>query len=223
MRSGSTLLMHVLTDNANITGVGEQYIRYNSTDSLWSLIYNITLTNREIPSNEYCYCDKILHNRLDQNASFFNRANIKSIFLLRQPEEVIRSLHFRKDHFPHTDTVFASSHYYQNRMSRLIEHIDRCNPDQGTYVTYDGLTRHTEESLSRITRFLDLSEPLKKEYQVKWHTGKPGVGDPGPKIRQGEIKAPDSNKYSSIEIPEIKKCNLLYNKLFMKCKNYLYQ
>jgi hypothetical protein len=60
--------------------------------------------------------------------------------------------------------------------------------DRWTYTTYSGLTQNTDQELSRLESFLELSTPLSERYETNRYTGIPGVGDSGDHIEAGYIK-----------------------------------
>ena len=136
--------------------------------------------------NEKFVLDKVLHNELlnVQNIEIFRNLNCKIVFLLRDPEDSIRSmittLNYSEEH---------AINYYLRRIKHLTNlHKALCDQYDTTVVTYDSLLSDTDSFLMRLTNFLNLSVPLSPKYQLHKTTGKKGIGDPGPNIFSGEVK-----------------------------------
>jgi hypothetical protein len=52
------------------------------------------------------------------------------------------------------------------------------------------LLHESQLVLARLTEELDLEAPLSTSYRLFEHTGKPGYGDPSPRILAGRVIAP---------------------------------
>jgi hypothetical protein len=89
-------------------------------------------------------------------------------------------------------------------------------------VTYEELTEHTTSSLERLSSFLRLSEPLQEEYRTRWYTGVPGIGDPSDRIKAGRIRKSSGDSHPEIDIPNLDRCQELYEKVLGTCRNNLY-
>jgi len=222
MRSGSTLLMHILGDNDRIEAVGENYISYEQPSDLTDLIAKVAYLNRLVSIRGKYYVDKILHNRLDARLSLFDRHGVRRLFLLRRPDSVIRSLQAGKEKFPHTDTVADSCDYYVNRLKRIRQHLEYCNSSNATFVTYEELTKDTRSSLKRLSSFLSLERPLREKYQTHWYTGVAGIGDPSDRIKAGRVQKSSKRSHPKIEIPNLDRCRQLYKEVLEMCRTQLF-
>lgn len=220
MRSGSTLLMHILNSNPGIEAVGENYLSYTSNKDLENLISNVCYTNRVLSLKNKIFVDKILHNKLKISKNIINcRKNIK-LFILRRPEGVIDSMWRGKGKFPNTESIDESVKYYITRTEQIIRYIESSSSEDATFVTYDELTSDADLTLRRLTEFLELDEPLTPTYSTHWHTGSGGIGDPGDKIKLGSIVR--NEREIQVDIPKIDRCRACFSTALAKCKSRLF-
>src|SRR5262245_15964451 len=96
MRSGSTLLTHLLVSNPAICGYGETRTRYFSRRSLDILTGKVlyTLGNDLLATKKQYVLDKLLHDRFigPAGAKVLSGNDVKIIFLLREPIGTLNSL-----------------------------------------------------------------------------------------------------------------------------------
>ena len=88
MRSRSTLLAHILGSNPEIGGYFELHKSYLNWLDLIILRLRVQLDNKNIKFA----LDKILWNRLQISEKICLKENLKIIFLLRKPEDTIKSI-----------------------------------------------------------------------------------------------------------------------------------
>lgn len=200
MRSRSSVLSHVLGSNDGICGYSELHRSYISQSDLRKMrvkLYNdfkCRLTNKYL-------LDKLLHNNLDISKDVLRIANPKFIFLLRQPENTIKStinmgylanVEWYKD----PEQVLK---YYCSRLSRLEDYAEMIGGNY-FFLESDELVTNTEHVLESLTRWLCLDKPLDNSYLQFSGTGKIGYGDPSNNIRTGKIKK--TRGYPDIHIPQ---------------------
>jgi len=193
MRSGSSLLTHILVSNPEITGYGETHVAYRTPRDLSMAIGKSLLMSGQFPfpSNERYLVDKILHNRLlsEENIGLISNPQSKIIFLVREPLGALKSLR------AHQNIGEQSAvDYYINRVNTLTR-LCRSLPSQQQciLITHDHILKSAEQTLPLLTQFLDLKKPLLKEYKILKTTGRRGIGDSSNNIKKGKILSSISN------------------------------
>jgi hypothetical protein len=162
--------------------------------------------------------DKLLHNKLLFSENILKKVKPKIIFLLREPESTIKSI-MNMGYITGTEWYkdpLKAADYYCSRLLRLEEYSKQM---EGNYffINSNDIIEDSENILDSLTDWLNLKEPLKKEYSIFPHTGKAGHGDPSQNIRSGIIKKTES--YPEIEIPSdiLRQATISY----LACKNSL--
>jgi Sulfotransferase family len=191
MRSGSTLLSHLLCNSPDIIGYGETHNNYRRRTDLAKLLTSVRACTGKNPFKYRFVLDKIVGEQHILNASVLNDPRTRYIFLLREPQATIASIVAMRrqwhDETPEQLLAFASS-YYQFRLSQLVafaETID--NPRRCLLVTHRQMLDETQAAFRAFESFLQLSAPLREDYDVTPTTGTPGVGDTSVNIKLGKI------------------------------------
>jgi len=183
MRSGSTLLAHILFSNPDIIGYGETHIRYESEEDFKDLICHVYTSLHTLRMPEVYVIDKIL------NSGYINESIVRSeklhkIFLLRRPEATLRSLlHVISD----WDSERAAT-YYMKRLSALADEAKAADDKKRClYITYEQILYQTDKVFAVMRDFLGLRHALSERYDVtpKMHMG--GIGDWLANIKSGRI------------------------------------
>lgn len=183
MRSGSSLLLHLLASHAAIAGCGERNTLYRGQFDLDRLALKTRLYNRCVFRPPQYVADQINHNNLVESPDLLRNPRLKCVFLLREPAGAISSmLDVLQEHYG-TQYEEAAT-YYRERLGTLVEYASVAG-ERSFVLTYGDLTGRTEETLSSLRRFLELETPLTPAYRIFDFTGK--SGDPSPTIREGRI------------------------------------
>jgi hypothetical protein len=192
MRSGSSLLTHLLADNPEICGYGETGIRYSSHRDFDLLIGKVMYNLRQFPRfrKERYVMDKLLHDQLlePDNVHLLSNERCRVIFLIREPQGALASLVNLEKLNSLRLGEKGSFDYYVARLAtieRYAEEITRFCPC--LVVTYDQILHQTTETLDSLRQFLELSQPLRESYHRLPTTGRLGVGDGSSNIRSGYI------------------------------------
>ena len=119
MRSGSTLLQDLLTEEKNFLTAGETKIIYKSEDDLKKLVSNVFSYNGYLGIHPKTVIDKCVDNELIDNFEIINHPRLKIIFLLRTPSETISSM-LRAKGFGYSDSIDSASTYYLSRVENLL-------------------------------------------------------------------------------------------------------
>jgi hypothetical protein len=187
MRSGSSLLAHILASNPEILGYGESMTRYSTARDFDLLALKAAVMLRRFPlkGSERYLLDKLLHNVLLSPAAMglLICHDVRLVFLLRSPEESIASLVRSLD-----NTREQAVQYYVDRLNvlhRYAEQVPRGYP--AVVFTYHQLVHETELIFRVLRSILELRVPLSERYKLLPTTGQPGIGDFSDNIRAGRI------------------------------------
>lgn len=185
MRSGSTLLVHILVNNPEIVGYGESHRGYAPDMDLARVAARIYWRSRCWPRHRYIV-DKVLHDRYDVTSSLVNGIDAHAVLLVRQPEQALPSILDLELPMARTDSQALD--YYVGRLADVQELARGLRPDRGTFLIFDDLLQQTDVVLAHLTAFLDLSSPLTSNYRLLRSTGQRWVGDPGKMIHAGVVR-----------------------------------
>lgn len=216
MRSGSSLLVHLLNTHPDILGYGETGIRYQNQEQLNWLIGKVGwYYNRFLISEKYIL-DKILHNKFLKEQELLENKDIVFIFLLREPQATLISL---ANMFPHRKEHKLLK-YYQNRLEKLTEYAQVISDqNRGLLITYDQLINQTDSIFNTFHDFLHINDLFSEEYKLLRWTGKRKIGDTSENIKSGNILRNKKQSNQNIS-PQLIATG---NKAFLDCYNTLSQ
>jgi hypothetical protein len=181
MRSGSSLLAHILANHPDVVGSGETHISYQMPADLPKLIIRTSEFLHRPVLHETYIVDQINHNYVADEV-LLSRQIYKSIILIREPAAALKStMHLLKcqEH--------QALEVYKKRLDELT-HYGLLLKERALLVEYDDLVDCTEQALDAITRFLGLGSPLTPTYTTHRMTGRvKGYGDPSNNIKTGHI------------------------------------
>lgn len=204
MRSGSTALTNVLCSHESISGYGEAHIRYHDRSGPGRLLVNQALRWAWSPSAKYL-CDKILHNRYDPDIRSEYRS-ARAIFSVRHPSPTILSIvnlfhSIGKNEYP---TLDDAALYYIERCERLCSLWDAFEVEQRIGIETEDLRSRPDETISRVSSFLDLNPVLRNSYDSKAASRKKGGGDPLESAKHNRIvQASSLHKYGDMSSLDI--------------------
>lgn len=188
MRSGSSLLHHLLVSHQDLLGCGERNVAYDSADDLYRLHLAARRHRRAYWRRYRYFVDQINHDRFVPRPDFLNQHRIRTIFLIREPAGALSSM-VRVLGKHYGMTLEEAAAYYVARLKRLGDCAQALNnPERGALVTFDALVDRAEPTLEQLQSFLGLETGFSPNYEVFDFTGK--RGDPGPNIRQGVVQTP---------------------------------
>ena len=200
MRSGSTLLLHILASHPEILAGGERNKTYRDLADLQSLIVDVCLQEGRLPLRCIHVVDQINHNNMTPSWEVLNHYALKRIFLLRRPTATIASIVRTFEPIYGNWPVERAARYYIDRVSNLGTLAQAASdPERSLFCRYEDLIRNPEHTLSAVQRFFGLSTALSTEYRLQKYTG--GRGDPSPRVRSGRI-LPES-PITDFDIPEL--------------------
>jgi hypothetical protein len=192
MRSGSTLLLHLLMTNPEVSALGERGAVYSSRADLARLMIASRIA-RHSPFRRLRYvADQLNHNQLTPNSRLLQDPRVRILFLLRRPEPTIASIvELYRAHYRQAWSVSRAVDYYVERLGALIQIGESlASPICAALIPYENLTNLPQETLEALRLFLGLQQGFTQTYTTYSFTGK--YGDPGPNIAAGRIihKAP---------------------------------
>lgn len=165
------------------------------------------------PRDPQIILDKLLHNKLLPCLELLNEPQLKIIFLLRQPRDVVSSLLRAGKPFPHSGSPEAAAGYCTSRLQALTRYaVSIREPGNTLWLQYEGLVYRTHETLQRLQVFLGLDRPLTASYELTIATGVPGLGDPTRLIKTGRVA--EKHRRPQFDIPEeiLRDCNREYKR-----------
>jgi hypothetical protein len=201
MRSGSSLLTHILNANPEVAGFGENHAQYGSKEDLKSLIFRTAWKLRQFKLSEKYVLDKLLHDELVVHQDLLRSKNIRFIFLVRRPQETLASI--VKLFSNQKWTIEKATEYYIERLSMLVDYAKTVNdPQRCLFISHEQLINQTDETFAALQDFLEVKHPFAEEYEILPTTGEKFVGDSSKKIKQGRIvRDSSSSRNKDIEIP----------------------
>src|SRR5690606_9289121 len=125
MRSRSTVLSHILGNNPEVCGYKELHFSYKNQLSLINMQIALVKDLKCNLKNRYLF-DKILHNSTISDEVLY-KAQPKIIFLLRTPEETLKSIlnmGFKTGVDWYKDPVKVTD-YYCNRLNQMEQLAQR--------------------------------------------------------------------------------------------------
>ena len=185
MRSGSSLLVHILNTNEEIIGYGETHFRYSEPRDFAVNAFDILRTFSRFRLRERYVLDKVLVRRLGPSPELLLSRSTKLILLARRPEDALPSI--LNLGLSKQSTPGKALSNYAERLDDIVAVASALPPSRWTFVRYEDLVDSPQNTLQRLSGFLDLSRPLSREYDLMWSTGRRHIGDPSPVIETGRI------------------------------------
>jgi len=184
MRSRSTLLSHVLGSHPEISGYVETHIRYRGALDFLRLRRRVSVATGRKVLTRYVMDKLVASDCID--SALIDKMGISPIFLVRKPEDSIRSTCTMMQPRNPQKYLDKSFKYYVQRV-RWLEHCCATLSTKGIFIESASLISRTAEVFQLIQEQLKLSVPLTESYQVFRETGQAVMGDPSKMIKEGQI------------------------------------
>ena len=185
MRSGSTLLHHLLISHPEIIGRGERNEVFAGSRDLDRLKLDVYLHRGQFFRVHRFVADQINHNRFLKSEALLNHPHVRTIFLIREPQASVASMVRVLGRYYGTNVEQATA-YYADRLKTLTRYAGQIQDrSRAFFLTYSDLVLNTEATLRALQSFLGLSTRLTEEYRLFDFTG--SQGDPSPHIMSGRI------------------------------------
>ena len=212
MRSGSTLLLHLLLTNPALAAVGERGAVYASRADLARLALTTRMA-RHAPLRPLRYvADQVNHSYLTPDPRLLQDRRVRVLFLLRRPAPSIASiLELYRVHYAQPWSVARAVEYYVERLGFLQRQGEGLpGENSAALVTYETLMESPHETLQALRGFLKLRQGFSQTYRTHPFTGT--HGDPGPKIRTGRIVRPQPPASLHVEAAELDRAIKAYER-----------
>lgn len=186
MRTGSSLLVHILTTHPSIVGYGETHNVYTGPEDFGATTANVYRHLRTVPWKGRYVLDKVLHKyQIARPEAVLSASCVRILFMVRRPGPALSSIVGKLEYIQGPKQAYE--HYVEqvDWVRTIAEYVPA---DRWTYTSYSRLTQNTDQELSRLESFLELSVPLSERYETNRYTGVSGIGDPGDHIKTGYIK-----------------------------------
>ena len=201
MRANTSLFGHLIGSHPLVEGYYEMHMGYHSWRSLWRQKIRHFAQHDAKAGARYMF-DKVLHDGHHVNLKLMQRGSSRCIFMLREPDQSIRSLVvlYRKQlpHLPESSPEGAAR-YYIDRMETLGALASHLR-GQFFYLDAECLVDAPEGSLKELSAWLGFTQPIPSEYDTFAQTGRGNTGDHSQRLRSGRIHRERSD-YSDIVVP----------------------
>ena len=195
MRSGSSLLTHLLTTNPEIIGFGESHIEYYSEQDLKALLLKVYRDTRQLRLDHKYVLDKLLHDKKLIDETILFSEQVRAIFLIREPKRALASILTLKPHWNENQAI----EYYSTRLETLEKYAKLINnKKRSLFITHEEILNNTQSVFKAMQDFLEVKQPFSEEYQVLSMTGTRGIGDSSENIKAGRIVRNNKTSETSI-------------------------
>jgi len=208
MRSGSSLLLHLLQTSSEINGCGERNTTYErQTDLTLLAIKSMSARQQSLLANYSA--DQINHTRFVKSEDLLLLPSVYPIILTREPKGAIESMVDVLGRFYDFDINDALAHY-RERLPTLARYAELLQSHgRMLSLTYDELVHETDVSLVRIRSYLALQSELSSRYSTFDFTGK--RGDPSPRIQSGKVLGESKRYLDVISSTDLRQLTELYD------------
>lgn len=201
MRANTSLFGHLLGSHPLVEGYYEMHIGYYSWKSLWRQRLR-HFANHSVKHGARFMFDKVLHDGHYVAPHLLQRKKSKSIFMLRAPEQSIKSLvvlyQKRNPDLPEA-TPAGAAQYYIDRLTTLAKLASAIHK-RFYYLDAETLIDATQATLNDLSEWLEFTSPIPNEYKPFENTGKGNSGDHSNRLKSGQVSKERSD-YSRIIIP----------------------
>ena len=184
-RSGSSLLMHMLASNKDISGFGEYFIKYTNNKSLIKAEFDIRRKSGGLFKQFKYIVNQVNHHSITPKIGLLMSDNFKFIFLIRKPEETLSSMFLLSERVNKPMTQESITAVYIERLKNLSEIVSVLDPNQWIYITYENIVKNTDREILKLNQFLDLEDGLLPEYEIQKFTQI--WGDSSENIKKGNV------------------------------------
>ncbi len=186
MRSGSSLLLHLLITHPEVGAVGERNRAYRGRGDLARLALATRFAARPWRRPLAYVVDQVNHSQFTPCPALLADARVRLVFLLREPQSSVASLlELSRRFYADAWTPERAVAYYLERLGSLARLAALTRPGNAAFIEYETLTRTPEILLTRLAAFLGLAGGFSTTYARHAFTGV--RGDPGARIAAGRV------------------------------------
>jgi hypothetical protein len=195
MRSGSSLLHHLLQSNRLVLGAGESNRAYRTAGDLRRLALWVHAERGALLRWPAYVTDQINHTEKLPDMALLQRADVKTVILTREPRASIASIiKLTREFYGSAWSSSQAIEYYLARIATLRRFAAALAASPGStafFLTYEELTSNSTSVLAALQAHLRLAEPFSTTYQTFDFTGR--RGDPSARVSAQRILAPDTH------------------------------
>ncbi|MEO0986303.1 MAG: sulfotransferase family protein [Cyanobacteria bacterium J06639_14] len=216
MRSGSSLLTHILSANSEVMGYGETHIRYESPQDFKRLMCKVYWEGQEyrnvgdlpkLTLQETYILDKLLHDNKLLDTDLLLSPNIHILFLIREPQRTLNSIRDLKPDWSEEKTL----NHYCNRLKTLVSYAEKIDaPERSLLICNDQLINESPLVFKSLQKFLDTKTEFTEKYQILKTTGAKHVGDHRGKIMAGQIVRTQRELKQTVSPASIDQAQVVY-------------
>ena len=219
MRSGSSLVVHLLNSHPSILGYGETRIKYDNADSLSHLVSKVSLFFEKNRVAETYVMDKVPHDDLFVETNLLKREDVHCLFLLRNAEKTLPSITdmyinvFPKIFPGYNAGEVEALNYYSKRLEKMVELAQAADSkERSMFITYDQLLDRTDDVFVALHEWLNIENTFSETYETHRATGLPLVGDFSEAIRSGKIQRDNKTTDHEINSELLEQGTIVYNR-----------
>lgn len=187
MRSGSTLLAHLLVAHDEIAGYGEAHLSYRSALDRLRLRLHVFVRHPQARVTQTYVMDKIVNEVFEFDPAVLRSPRTRAVLLLREPVASLESLHRI---LPEWSEGAVLEHYLERVRALETCAATLAGTGRALALTHDELVGDPERTLGALTRWLGLQTPLRDAYAPTLTTGQWGWGDTTERIWAGRVVRP---------------------------------
>lgn len=209
MRSGSTLLLHLLMSSPEVLAAGERNTVYASSKDLDRLARDCFIVQRRPFGRLRYVADQLNHDHLLPDPRLLLHPKVRPVLLARAPGPSIGSMVRTFGPLYGDWPPERAAQYYLQRIQTLTAYAERFNATgrRFTFVSYEALTADPVAALRPLRQLLDLRRPLGAQYSAARFTGQ--RGDPSDRIAAGQVR-PDAGAAVPVPTQWAERCDEAY-------------
>jgi hypothetical protein len=191
MRSNSSLLSHLIGSNPQVSGYYEMHLGYESWKSLYRQKVRYIQQNPNKPLKPIFF-DKVLHDGHVISEPILNHGAVKLLFSIREPfESVVSTVKlYKKGNPTHAYATYEGAiDYYIERVNSIASMYLKVKDKKRTLCFRASAVRdNPEDTLSKVSSFMELKQPLSDSYSIMDKTGAKQAGDSSENMLSGKVQ-----------------------------------
>lgn len=190
MRSGSSLLAHILASHPRFVGFGETHVRYDSHAKFEHAVLKTRFLLGRARLGDAFVVDQVNHNHLVPNSALAGEPVAGAVVVIREPERSLASILALFGSGGADDRGWTEADalaYYCERLRGLTASAEAVRDRCALLVRYEELVERTDHVLAAMRGFFGVAEAFSTTYKTHRKTGIGGFGDPSTNILSGRV------------------------------------
>ncbi len=188
MRSGSSLMAHILASHPDFIGVGETFCNYQTPNDFANLyITTCKILHKPILRRARYIVDQINHNHLVRDEVLRSDVLHSAVIMIRAPQPTLASLMKLGEDPKNILFGFGEKESLAYYLSRLewLGGIGQILGKRAVVLEYDNLVDRTDYTLAALTAFYGIDRPFRSQYVT--HRATARLGDTSNNILAGRV------------------------------------